>query len=515
MNDSTYSVIDLPKFIQATRDSGYRSTASAIAELVDNSIEAGATRVQISIVRDESNPNASPTVQVADNGAGMSPKALREALRFGGSSRFGARNGLGRFGMGLPNASLSQSRRVEVRTWTGPRSCWQSHLDVDEIAKGRMSVIPEPARSPLPTEAGELDADTGTLVAWTACDRLDNRRISTIERKVMAALGRIFRHFIWNGVRIVVNGKPVQGLDPLYLHKKSPLAGASPFGDTLEFRVRNSASGGETGNVKVTFSELPVEQWAGLSVAEKRERGISNGAGVSVVRGGREIDYGWFFMGGKRRENYDDWWRCEVQFEPVLDEAFGITHTKQEIRPSDHLVEALSGELEEIAKALNARARNRYSRLKSSAQTAPLELKLERQNEKLPSLPARKASPQDAVMLRSIEDKLGTEGGGRKGPIQYRIVEEDQPTTAFFRTISDGGRVVIVLNTKHILHRNFYSRLAQGEQFSTEQMLHLLHALLLGAGRAEAMASRKADQSAIQDFREHWGKVMDVLLNGR
>ena len=31
----------------------------------------------------------------------------------------------------------------------------------------------------------------------------------------------------------------------------------------------------------------------------------------------REIDFGWFFMGNKRRENYDDWWRCEVKFEPV------------------------------------------------------------------------------------------------------------------------------------------------------------------------------------------------------
>ncbi|MGI8447952.1 MAG: hypothetical protein ACR2MP_12395 [Streptosporangiaceae bacterium] len=40
---------------------------------------------------------------------------------------------------------------------------------------------------------------------------------------------------------------------------------------------------------------------------------------VSVVRSGREIDQGWFFMGTKRRENHDDWWRCEVRFDPVLD----------------------------------------------------------------------------------------------------------------------------------------------------------------------------------------------------
>ena len=47
-------------------------------------------------------------------------------------------------------------------------------------------------------------------------------------------------------------------------------------------------------------------------------------------------------MGRKHRENYDDWWRCEVQFDAVLDEVFGISHTKQQIRPHPQLVEALT-----------------------------------------------------------------------------------------------------------------------------------------------------------------------------
>ena len=87
----------------------------------------------------------------------------------------------------------------------------------------------------------------------------------------------------------------------------------------------------------VTFSELPVHEWHDLPNEEKRQLGIVNGAGVSVVRAGREIDYGWFFLDGKRRENYDDWWRAEIRFDAVLDEAFGITHTKQQIRPLDYL----------------------------------------------------------------------------------------------------------------------------------------------------------------------------------
>src|SRR6185436_3340955 len=83
--------------------------------------------------------------------------------------------------------------------------------------------------------------------------------------------------------------------------------------------------------------------------------GISKGAGVSVLRAGREIDCGWFFMGNKRKENYDDWWRCQVQFDPVLDEFFGVTHTKQRINPTESLLRILMPHLEPVARELNGR----------------------------------------------------------------------------------------------------------------------------------------------------------------
>ena len=112
------SIIALDKFIQATRDSGYKGTASAISELVDNSIQAGATRIAISVAAMASDDEETAIeVSVLDNGCGMDPATLRQALRFGGSTRFGDRRGLGRYGMGLPNASLSQARRVTVYTW--------------------------------------------------------------------------------------------------------------------------------------------------------------------------------------------------------------------------------------------------------------------------------------------------------------------------------------------------------------------------------------------------------------
>ncbi len=174
MTRTSHSVIDLPRFIQATRDSGYKGTSSAVAELVDNSIQAGASQVVVTITRPVDEPDSPPVIHVADNGSGMTGGVLREALRFGGSTRFGARHGLGRFGMGLPNASLSQSTRVEVVTWTSPRSAFVSYLDVDEIAAGVMSEVPLPKRTAIP-DLGRAPCGSGARLQALHLGRGSNR----------------------------------------------------------------------------------------------------------------------------------------------------------------------------------------------------------------------------------------------------------------------------------------------------------------------------------------------------
>src|SRR6201988_660506 len=156
------SIIALDKFIQATRDSGYKSTASALSDLVDNSIQAGATRIAISVSAVASDEDEKEIeVSILDNGCGMDPFTLRQALRFGGSTRFGDRSGLGRYGMGLPNASLSQARNVAVYTWQNSGGApgnghargrpsapaehvYMSYLDVDEIVRAEMVDVPRP-----------------------------------------------------------------------------------------------------------------------------------------------------------------------------------------------------------------------------------------------------------------------------------------------------------------------------------------------------------------------------------
>src|SRR5690242_14617943 len=101
------AIVSNANFVVATRDTGYRSLASALAELIDNSLQASATRISIHLQEDKIGSDL--WVAVLDDGCGMDASTLRIALQFGGTDRFNDRSGPGRFGMGLPNSSLSHA----------------------------------------------------------------------------------------------------------------------------------------------------------------------------------------------------------------------------------------------------------------------------------------------------------------------------------------------------------------------------------------------------------------------
>jgi hypothetical protein len=507
------SIVAVERFIHATRDSGYKGTSSAVAELIDNALQAGATRVHISIGRAE---DETLTLAVLDDGSGMDARTLRQALRFGGSSRFDDRAGLGRYGMGLPNSSLSQARRVDVYTWQDRGRVQTSYLDVDEIASGAMSHVPAARRTHLPPECPEPPAKTGTLVVWSRCDRLDHRRQSTIARKLTNFIGRVFRHYLWEGISILVDGEPVRGVDPLFVHRESPMRGGEVFGEPINYRVEAPpGAGAATGTVTVTFSELPVEKWHDRPNDEKRKLGVVKSAGVSIVRAGREIDYGWFFMGDKRKENYDDWWRCEIRFEPVLDELFGITHTKQQIRPREQLLEILSDDVSSTAKQLNARVRRAHLRIKARAQYGESEKVATSRDHLLPPLPKRPRAPTLAGLEKLVAKlppppKQTATGAGAS----YSIVESEIADAAFFHSFRHENRLVLVLNPAHPFYKKVYRPLSEHDHELARSLRGQLELILLAAARAEAQMAKGRNQREISKQRLAWSNAIASFLSG-
>jgi hypothetical protein len=512
-------IVAVDKFIQATRDSGYKSTASAVAELIDNSIQAGADEIEVFIQRTDDDSRFPLEVYVCDNGEGMDSATLRQALRFGGSSRFNDRGGLGRYGMGLPNSSLSQAQRVTVYSWKDPSRVYSCFLDLLEIARGEMAEVPAPRRDRYPFEE-ENPHPSGTIVMWTGCDRLDQRRVSTLERKLAFAIGRQFRFFLWRGVQIFINGQPVQPVDPLFLNAASAVTGGRMFGSPIEYEVRaeQDTSCRRTGTVTVVFTELPVHDWHSLPNQEKRRLGIAKGAGVSVVRGGREVDHGWFFMGSKRRENYDDWWRCEVRFDPVLDEAFGITHTKQQIRPKAHLLEALAPDIEAAARALNTRARRAHFVMKAAAQLSDAEKTAAEKDPELKPLPARGTQRDREVLslLRRHDPSLRTPAS--RGGTEYRVLVAKTAERAgpgpFFDHAYERGRVVLAINPDHPFYKRVIRPLEESEEPRDHRLKAQLELLLISLSREIARSNGDAKRVLTQ-LRSNWSDSLATLLNAR
>lgn len=158
-------VIEIPPnpspLIESLRDLGY-SMGTALADLIDNSITAGAKSVRIF-----SNPSRDdPMIGILDDGAGMSEAVLFEAMRLGTHNPLEVRDrsDLGRFGLGLKTASFSQCRKLSVISRTdGVTSCAQ--WDLDHVAHSQsweMRVPDDPSEIPWSERLGAH----GTLVVW-------------------------------------------------------------------------------------------------------------------------------------------------------------------------------------------------------------------------------------------------------------------------------------------------------------------------------------------------------------
>lgn len=481
-------------FILAARDTGYRSSAAAITELMDNSIQAGAKSIRVFITESGQRTlgvwHRDVQVAVLDNGRGMNKAELWSALQFGGSSRFADRQGLGRFGMGLPNSSVSQTRRIEVFSWRSPRLVLSTYLDVDEVASRKLTSIPEPAQGSLPAWAMPFSAAAGTLVVWPRCDRLDYRKATTLRDKLVESLGRTYRRAIWAGLNIFVNEQLVEVVDPLFCHPTTLRGGAAPYGSELTYEIATGARC-KTSTVRIRFTELPVKKWAVLPLEAKRLRGIIGGAGLSFLRAGREIDNGWHLLGGKRRENYDDWWRGEVSFSPDLDEEFGVTHSKQGVSPSAMLRATLGPDLQAVARALNTRVRRKFECLKTS-------------------------SPSRAVTIATRQDRVLPPAGntanritGTKG-FTYVVVPTPLDSAVFFRADQRGKRVVVRVNTHHPFFERVYRPACRSGDSETR---FAVESILLAVARADFEDQASGHAGCLQRHRAAWSDALLAFLD--
>ena len=362
--------------VQAMRDSRYRHPANAVAELIDNSIDARATHVEVLIREKQVQVNRNKSwrvgnLAVLDNGHGMSPEILVQALRFGGRRGSSAITQIGKYGMGLPTSSVSQCRRVDVWTWTSNiENSVHSSIDIDEVEQGNQREVPEPDRLPVPEDwlrrvsPENLDKRQGTLVVWSKPDRI-TAQASTIFRQIEEEMGRIYRRYIDEqelSIRMV-SFRPreqnsridrmVRPNDPLYLMPNSttpePWSGEPMFKPYSERKFKIPVDGREE-VVEVIFSIAKAKALGDFKgdLPGNRDYGrhARNNMGISVIRENREILLENFFIteggGGSLPENR--WWGCEVNFGSGCDDLFGVDHNKQMVSHFSRAVKDIEGD---------------------------------------------------------------------------------------------------------------------------------------------------------------------------
>lgn len=207
--------------LESLRGLGY-STGAALADIIDNSISAGAREVRLEFVWD--GPNS--RITILDDGRGMDDAELECAMRLGDKNPLDARSAhdLGRFGMGLKTASFSQCRRLTVAAIKdGYTSCLR--WDLDELAAdpdGGWLLFEGPAPGSKPFIAGLESKKAGTVVLWEVLDRVvtagyTSNDFHDLIDDVESHLAMVF-HRLLQGPRakfkLMLNGRSIEPWDP-------------------------------------------------------------------------------------------------------------------------------------------------------------------------------------------------------------------------------------------------------------------------------------------------------------
>jgi hypothetical protein len=387
------------------RDLGY-SLETAVADLIDNSISADATDIQIFCDLSRS----APVLVIADNGRGMAEDEVIAAMRHGATDPRKERGpkDLGRFGLGLKTASFSQCRRLTVvSTVKGDRAGAEWSLArIEEDDDWFISVLEpnEIAEQPFFETLGE----TGTLVIWRDLDRLFedetgekrdeivNEKLAVVERH----LSLVFHRFLAGEVKgrrklsIRINGHSVAAFDPFCRKNEA----------TQMLREEKVW----IGKVPVVMQPYILPHHSRLSASE-----FDHYQGAYVYRNGRLMAWGdWFRLVPKGEATKLA--RVQIDFPNTLDEAWTIDIKKSRARPPHAVRERLRQIISQITARSVTVHRGRGQKLFQESQAplweryadhAGIRFAINSEHPLVASLSAR-LSPADADSLRVLLDSI-------------------------------------------------------------------------------------------------------------
>lgn len=416
--------------IESLRAFGY-TPETAVADLVDNSISAGAKTIRIDLFwagRDS-------IVSIVDDGRGMTEDELYAAMRPGSTSPLDDRSksDLGRFGLGLKTASFSQARELTVfsRTLSTPGAI--RRWDLDTIAQSGewrlLRTAPRPAAFGL-----DLGGASGTVVVWSKCDRLvgdvdttdakAHDRFLQLTRRVKQHLEATFHRFlIGRGrIKLLVNDQPVIPWDPFLTDHP---ATQQLFSEELPFQ-------GEL--IKVTAYVLPHRSKLTPDQAERGHgaTGWNQQQGFYLYRSNRLLVQGDWLGLGFAKDEHTKLARIAVDFPASLDHAWQVDVKKSSARTPGPLV----SELRRISKAARSRAEEVYrfrGKITASKTSQPFVVAWQQYVDRAGEI-RYKVNRSHPVIIALLDA-----AGGRKPEVvkALRFIEETVPTTLIGVSIAE------------------------------------------------------------------------------
>ncbi|OLT39246.1 ATP-binding protein [Serinicoccus sp. CNJ-927] len=341
------------RLTSSLRDVGY-DFHSAIADLVDNSIAAGASQVDVEIVFD----GEESYVTIADNGGGMSANGVQEALRFG-SRRDYAQGDLGRYGLGLKTASLSHARAVTVVTRSAAGVVTARTLDLDLIAEWDEWLIVDPgATTPVSRAKRKLEKGRSTCVIWERLDRAlpernpeggwARRRLQSLADRTAEHLSMVFHRFLIDPkrLRLEVNGRRLDPWDP-YAQSEKRTRELTPM--TFEAETPD----GHVGTVHLDRYILPSrEQFSSLGEFERMSGPLkwNRQQGLYIYRANRLVQWGGW-AGTRALDEHTKLARAALRFDTDLDVLFNTNVAKMRVSLPGNVKQPITPALTELAQA--------------------------------------------------------------------------------------------------------------------------------------------------------------------
>ena len=306
-----------PSLIESMRSLGY-SFPAAIADLLDNSISAKARNIDII-----STPGMEPSLIILDDGNGMTENELCEAMRYGSSNPLETRreDDLGRFGLGMKAASLSQCRKlIVVSKKEGKVSAYSWDLDyVIDSESWMLMGFTEEEMLQFPHIDQLLEKEHGTYIYLSEFDRIKEGTGNLSETfnkcldDMINHLALVFHRFIDEGLTIRVNQLELEARDPFLSYHR-----ATQRKRESSFRINNE---------KITLKPFILPHLSKLSQDDLDKVGgkdrLRSEQGFYVYRNKRLIIWGtWFRL--ERKDELNKLARVMVDIPNSLDYMWSI-----------------------------------------------------------------------------------------------------------------------------------------------------------------------------------------------